>query len=228
MPKVTGGRWPKNVSIPRAAGEDIFTSRMAHDLKIFPYGRNVAAVESVVMEKDRQDAAQKRRAVVRIGDPFREAKRVRGGGASLVPLAVASQRRLRSRPPLGPRSLRRVRRLPLLARANHPRASPSRGEGCPHRRVLMRWGRVSPTSTETSMCRIILLVSFFRSLTNIMVQARMRGNCLLSRLRWRPLRLRRRLGRRVLRGTRGPPSARAARFHRPPPLRMWRAPCPSR
>jgi hypothetical protein len=79
MPKVTGGRWPKNVSIPRAAGEDIFTSRMAHDLKIFPYGRNVAAVESVVMEKDRQDAAQKRRAVVRIGDPFREAKRVRGG-----------------------------------------------------------------------------------------------------------------------------------------------------
>jgi hypothetical protein len=85
MPKVTGGRWPKNVSIPRAAGEDIFTSRMAHDLKIFPYGRNVAAVESVVMEKDRQDAAQKRRAVVRIGDPFREAKRVRGGGEVCCP-----------------------------------------------------------------------------------------------------------------------------------------------
>jgi hypothetical protein len=28
MLKVTGGRWPRNVPIPRAAGEDIFTSRM--------------------------------------------------------------------------------------------------------------------------------------------------------------------------------------------------------
>jgi hypothetical protein len=47
---------------------------MARDLKIFSYGWNVAAVVSTVMEKDRQDAAQKRRAVVRIGDPFCEAK----------------------------------------------------------------------------------------------------------------------------------------------------------
>jgi hypothetical protein len=31
---------------------------MAHDLKIFPYGRNIAVVVSVVMEKDRQDAAE--------------------------------------------------------------------------------------------------------------------------------------------------------------------------
>jgi hypothetical protein len=53
---------------------------MARDLKIFPYGQNVAAVVSAVMEKDHQDAAQKRRTVIRIEDPFREAKRVRGGG----------------------------------------------------------------------------------------------------------------------------------------------------
>jgi hypothetical protein len=78
MLEVTGGRWPKNVPIPRAAGEDFFTSRMARDLKVFPYGRNIAAVVSAVMEKDRQDAAQKRRAVVRIGDPLREAKKARG------------------------------------------------------------------------------------------------------------------------------------------------------
>jgi hypothetical protein len=57
MLKVTGGRWPKNVPIPRVAGEDFFTSCMARDLKIFPYERNIAAVVSVVMEKDRQDAA---------------------------------------------------------------------------------------------------------------------------------------------------------------------------
>jgi hypothetical protein len=30
--------------IPRAAGEDFFTSRMARDLRVFPYGRNIAAV----------------------------------------------------------------------------------------------------------------------------------------------------------------------------------------
>jgi hypothetical protein len=61
----------------------MFTSRMAHDLKIFPYGQNIAAVVSAVMEKDHQDAAQKRRAVVRIGDPFREAKKARGGGGEV-------------------------------------------------------------------------------------------------------------------------------------------------
>jgi hypothetical protein len=36
MLEVTGGRWPKNVLIPRAAGEDFFTSRIARDLKVFP------------------------------------------------------------------------------------------------------------------------------------------------------------------------------------------------
>jgi hypothetical protein len=57
MLEVTEGRWPKNVPIPRAAGEDFFTSRMVRDLKVFPYGRNIAAVLSAVMERDRQDAA---------------------------------------------------------------------------------------------------------------------------------------------------------------------------
>jgi hypothetical protein len=57
MLEVTGGRWPKNVPIPRAAGEDFYTSRMARDLKVFPYGWNIAAVVSAVMNKDRQDAA---------------------------------------------------------------------------------------------------------------------------------------------------------------------------
>jgi hypothetical protein len=75
MLEVTGGRWPKNVPIPRAAGEDSFMSRMARDLRVFPYGRNIVAVVSAVMNKDRQDAAQKRRAVVRMVDPVREAKR---------------------------------------------------------------------------------------------------------------------------------------------------------
>jgi hypothetical protein len=94
MLEVNGGRWPKNVSIPRAASEDFFTSRMARELKVFPYGRNIAAVVSAVMERDRQDTAQKRRAVVRIADPMREAKRARGsakaaagGGSKPAPAA---------------------------------------------------------------------------------------------------------------------------------------------
>ena len=70
---------------PVAAHEDIFTSRMARELKIFPYGRNIVAIVSVVMEKDRQDAARKRRAVTRVEDPFREAKKVRGGAKSGAP-----------------------------------------------------------------------------------------------------------------------------------------------
>jgi hypothetical protein len=57
MLEVTGGRWPKNVSIPWAEGEDISTSHMARGLRIFPYRRNVVAVVSAVMERDRQDAA---------------------------------------------------------------------------------------------------------------------------------------------------------------------------
>jgi hypothetical protein len=85
MLKVTGGRWPKNVPIPRAAGEDFFTSRMARDLKIFPYGGNIAVVVSAVMEKDHQDAAQKRQAVIRIGDPFHEVKKARGAAKSTTP-----------------------------------------------------------------------------------------------------------------------------------------------
>jgi hypothetical protein len=67
MLKVTDDRWPRNILIHQAAGEDIFTSRLAREMKIFPYGRNIAAVISAVMDKDQQDAARKRRAFTRVG-----------------------------------------------------------------------------------------------------------------------------------------------------------------
>jgi hypothetical protein len=85
MLKVTGGRWPRNVLIPWAGGEDIRTSRLAREMRIFPYRRNVAAIMSVVMEKDRQDASRKRWAFDRVGDPRREIKMARGGSQSLPP-----------------------------------------------------------------------------------------------------------------------------------------------
>jgi hypothetical protein len=135
MLKVTGGRWPRNVRIPRATGEDIFTSRMSRELKIFPYGRNIVAVVSAVMERVRQDAARKPRAVTRVGDPFREAKKARGA-RSLPPLAATNHRRPPSRLPPGPASLRRVRGLLLLAQASCPRPRPRRNEGRRHRCAL--------------------------------------------------------------------------------------------
>jgi hypothetical protein len=94
MLKVTGGRWPRNVLIPWATDEDMFTSRLACEMKIFPYGRNVGAVVSAVMEKDRQDAPRKRRALAKLADPRRESKMARPSakpvapGASMPPPAV--------------------------------------------------------------------------------------------------------------------------------------------
>jgi hypothetical protein len=83
MLRVTGGWWPRNVPIPRAAGEDFFTSRMVREWKVFPYGRNIAAVVSAVMDKDCQGAAQKRQAVVRLHEA--RPKRQRGAAKAAAP-----------------------------------------------------------------------------------------------------------------------------------------------
>jgi hypothetical protein len=131
MLKVTGGRWPRNVSIPWAAGEDIRTSRLAREMKIFPYGRNVVAVVSAVMEKDRQDVLRKRRAFARVGDPRREVKMARGIAKSTAPGT--------SKPPLGAKSA-----APAPASRSLP--CPHRSEGLRPRRVLLRWRWVGPRS----------------------------------------------------------------------------------
>jgi hypothetical protein len=63
MLRVTGGWWPRNVPIPRAAGEDFFTSRMVREWRVFPYGRNIAAVVSAVvgsMLRRRRSSREKR------------------------------------------------------------------------------------------------------------------------------------------------------------------------
>jgi hypothetical protein len=67
---------------------------MVRDWKVFPYGQNIAAVVSAVMDKDRQGAAQKRLAVVRLHEA--RPKRQRGAakatapGGGLTPLAAKS------------------------------------------------------------------------------------------------------------------------------------------
>jgi hypothetical protein len=154
MLEVIGGRWPKNLPIPWAEGEDMSTSRIARGLRIFPYGRNIVVVVSAVMNKDRQDAAQKRRAVIRPADPRREAKKARGSAKAAAP-GVASRRRLRNRPRPDLARRRRARRLSLLAEPSLPRAKLRKGGSC------LRWGNVLPTSARTLAWMTILLVSFF-------------------------------------------------------------------
>jgi hypothetical protein len=115
MLKVTGGRWPRNVLIPRAAGDDMFTSRLAREMKIFPYERNVATVVTTVMEKDRQDAPRKHRALARVGDPPREVKMA---WASVKPAALGS-----IMPPPG--ALGPIASLPALPTQERRPASPT-------------------------------------------------------------------------------------------------------
>jgi hypothetical protein len=130
MLKVTGGRWPRNVPIPRAAGEDIFTSRMAGELKIFPYGRNIDAVVSSVMDKDRQDAARKRRAITRVGDPMREVKRARGGAKSTAP--GSSKPPLAAKPAIpGPSKSSAGSRAAASGVGKPPLAEPAKGRRPP-------------------------------------------------------------------------------------------------
>jgi hypothetical protein len=65
---------------------------MVHQWRVFPYGRNIGAVVWAVMDKDRQGAAQKRQATVRIHEarPKRQrgnAKAAASGGGK-PPLAA--------------------------------------------------------------------------------------------------------------------------------------------
>jgi hypothetical protein len=188
MLEVTGGRWPKNVLIPRAAGEDFFTSRMARDLKVFPYGRNIAAVVSALMERDHQDAAQKRRAVVRIADPMREAKKARGsvkaaasGGSKPVPAAK----------PAAPGHGKASASTKVVASGG---SKPPPGGVVKGRRSLSPTRRIADFGTDINVddylvgkLKPFLFFVFFcsmKSLTSVLVQVRVRGNWLLSRLRW--------------------------------------------
>jgi hypothetical protein len=70
----------------------MFTSRLAREMKIFPYGRNIAGVVWAVMDKDRQDATRKRRAFTRVGDPSCEVKKARGITKSAAPASYEACR----------------------------------------------------------------------------------------------------------------------------------------
>jgi hypothetical protein len=175
MLEVTGGRWPKDVPIPRAAGEDFFTSRMARDLRVFPYERNIAAVVSAVMNKDRQEAAQKRRAVIRL--PEARPKRARGTAKATTP--GGSQPTLAAKP-AAPGS----RKVPESMKAAVTGGTKSAPDGAAKARELPSPGkRVADFGTNISVDDY-LVGKFF--LTGDTLHDRARGYLLLFRLRWRP------------------------------------------
>jgi hypothetical protein len=153
MLRVTGGWWPKNVPIPRAAGEDFFTSRMVRDWRVFPYGRNIAAVVSAVMDKDRQGAAQKRQAVVRLHEA--RPKRSRGTAKAAAPSG--------SQPPLAAKSAAPgSSRVPEAVKAAATGGTKSVPAGAVKARELPRPGkRVADFATDISVEDYLAGKSFF-------------------------------------------------------------------
>jgi hypothetical protein len=150
MLKVTGGWWPKNVPIPRATGEDFFTSRMVRDLRVFPYEQNIAAIVSAVMDKDRQEAAQKRRAVIRL--PEARPNRARGTAKAAAP--GDSQPTLAAKLAAPGSS-----KVPEVVKAAGAGGTKSASAGAAKGRGCLRRGSALPTSAPTLVWTIISLVS---------------------------------------------------------------------
>jgi hypothetical protein len=215
MLKVTGGWWPKNVPIPRAAGEDFFTSRMVCDLRVFPYGWNIAAVVSAVMDKDRQGAVQKRQAVVRL--PEARLKRSRGTAKAAAPGGSQPMLAAKSDAPWSSR-------VPEAVKAAAVGGTKSIPAGAAKARELPPPGkRVADFATDISVDDYLIGKSIARGffLTVDTLQGRARGNLLLFRLRWRPRRLLWCLGRGVAL------SAPVVRFRRSLSSRTRQALCPA-
>jgi hypothetical protein len=189
MLEVTGGRWPKNVLIPCAASEDLFLSRMARDLKVFPYGRNIAAVVSAVMNKDRQDAAQKRQVVIRITDPRREAKRARGSAKAA---ASGSSQPMPAAKPAAPGSSKALASAKTIASGG---IKPPPGGSAKGRELPSPGRRIGDFCTDISVEDYLVGKFFLTScLTGDLSQGRVKSSWLLSRLRWQPCCQRRWLG----------------------------------
>jgi hypothetical protein len=174
MLRVTGGWWPKNVPIPRAAGEDFFTSRMVRDWRVFPYGRNIATVVSAVMDKDRQGAAQKHQAVVRLHEA--RPKRQRGTAKAATPGE--------SQPPLAAKSTAPgSNRVPEAAKAVAAGGTKSVPAGAVKARELPPPGkRVADFATDISVEDYLVGKSLARVFFNLLIRRRVgrRPTCCCS------------------------------------------------
>jgi hypothetical protein len=113
---------------------------MVREWKVFPYGRNIVVVVSAVMDKDRQGAAQKRQAVVRLHEA--RPKRQRGAakaaapGGGKPPLAAKSAVPASSKAPeaaAGAGGSRPAKTLPASSRV--PEVAKARGLPSPGKAV---------------------------------------------------------------------------------------------
>jgi hypothetical protein len=191
MLRVTRGCWPRNVPIPRTAGEDFFTSHMVREWRVFPYGRNIGAVVSAVMDKDRQGAAQKRQAAVRLVEA--RPKRQRGAakatapGGSRPPLAAKSGVPASSKAPVARNRRRRCRRLAEWRRSRRrPERCRCRANVSPTSPPILVWTTISVVSR---WLLLLLLLLFFLNLFVGTSQGRAKANLLWLRLPRRPRRL---------------------------------------
>jgi hypothetical protein len=165
---------------------------MVRDLRVFPYGRNIAAVVSTVMDKDRQEAAQKRRVVIRL--PEARPKRARGTAKAAAPGG--------SQPTLVAKSAAPgSSKVPEVAKAASAGGTKSASAGAAKARELPSPGkRVADFGTNISVDDYLVGKSlarvffYYYFLTVDTLQDRARGNLLLFRLRWRPWCLPRCLG----------------------------------
>jgi hypothetical protein len=147
---------------------------MARDLRVFPYGRNTAVVVSAVMNKDRQDAAQKRRVVIRMVDPVHEAKRA---VVKLVPAAKTAA-------PGGSKAST-GEKAAAVGGTKPPPGGPSPEKLPPSGK------RVADFGTNISVDDYLVGKYIYCFFTGNVLQGRARDNWLLSRLRWQPARHRR-------------------------------------
>jgi hypothetical protein len=189
-------------------------------MRVFPYGRNIAAVVSAVMDKDRQEAAQKRRAVIRL--PEARPKRARGTAKSAAPGGSQSTLAAKSAAPGSSK-------VSEAAKAAGTGRTKSASAGAAKTRELPSPGkRVADFATDISVDDYLVGKSLARGyffdvlpLTVDVLQDRARGNLLLFCLRWRSRCLPRCPGRRVAL------SALVVRFRRSLPSRTRRALCPA-
>jgi hypothetical protein len=177
MLRVTGGWWSKIVPIPRTAGEDIFTSRMVRDWRVFPYGRNIAVVGSAVMDNDRQGTAQKRKAVVRLHEA--RPKRSRGTAKAAAPGG--------SQPTLAAKSAASgSNRVPEAVKAAAAGGTKSVPAGAAKARELPPPGkRVADFATDISVDDYLVGKSLARFFFNLLIRYRVgrRPTCCCSACR---------------------------------------------
>jgi hypothetical protein len=158
MMKVTRVDGLGMIRYPGQLAKIFFMSRLARDLKIFPYGRNIGVVVSAVMEKDRQDAQRKkRRAPIGLVDPHREVKLARPSAKAATPNAAMP-------PPAAPATTPRPPSPPRVVET----AVTGTGEATTELSVDDYLVGGSPCSMPRRGCLLLVSCLFFRGLRGSM------------------------------------------------------------